>query len=224
MGLNDEGSLLRRKFADFNSDDMDAAIDEVRQSKVQASNRWVELSGERDNMISDASSAEAELRKRLLGASPEAADAVEARLQQMLGEATEAGDEGRMQVGAAMASRGLGRSSFTNNAMDQVTLAELGQKGAARFEANDQLSRIRAAEEKALRMADFNRKRAKASMQSDQMGTTSELNSMYEMDRLQTNAKLAFEDMQMSAQDKAFHTEMIGGLVGSLGGIAGAFL
>ena len=90
---------------------------------------------QRNKLIQDAAAQEATIKTEL-GKSREGINsAVDSQLGQMLQETGIAGKAARQQTGEAMADRGLNRSTFSNEKINEVNLAEQEAMGNQRLQA-----------------------------------------------------------------------------------------
>lgn len=173
--------------------------------------------------LSELEKREAEARESLLTQKTSAQSAIDEQLSRVLFNAGIQAGEQRAQTGAALAERGLSRSTFAQRAIEEDLLREVEAKAQTRALASEQKQALERAHERAIKEIDFGKERTRAAIESENESQFVESLGRLQQVELQNIYAQLDAERRISTQDKVFTRELIGGALGAAGAL-GAIL
>lgn len=130
----------------------------------------------------------------------------------------------RQQVGAAYGAKGLTRSTFAQRGIEDVSLAELEQKGLARSRVAGEIERGRDIERRTFKQIDVGRKRREQQRQLEEIQQTTQQIFALDTANIQRQFQTDLANIQLESQYKQALYTGVGGIIGSIfniGALAG---
>lgn len=173
-------------------------------------------SAARERRIGRLKTREEELKAELSGIKSEYDMAIDRQLGNMLSELGYRADTARQGAGAAYAERGLTRSTFANDAVNEVTLNQLEGSGEQRLAAANQKEALRTGIEKT--QDDITRQRRGLAQRQDltELSAVEDMGFSFDEAAFKRDLEGRLFQMELDGEHKAFTSQLIGGLVGGV--------
>lgn len=191
------------------------AEEELRRQREQAEADRRAREEAINNRLGALQTREGELRGSFNQAQGSFNTAVDNQLAGLLQDTGIQFDSARGEAGAALANRGLLRSTAANRAIGDINLEQQRQQAPLRLQAEEQKSALKSSGEGLLNRIKQQREQASASRDIQALQQAESTIAGIDENLLKTNFQTELANAKLKSQDQNFYTEMIGGFLGS---------
>lgn len=142
--------------------------------------------------------------------------AIQKQLDELLKETGFQADQARMQIGGAASQRGLGRSSFAQQGIGDVSLREMEQKSNQRLQAAESTSRVNRAVEEQRKGIERRREEMELNKDLSEVDKAEDIKFAFDRQKVQQEFEFEIQKMEMDARDKSLFQGLVGDALGSI--------
>jgi len=142
--------------------------------------------------------------------------AVDAQLAELLEETGFQADRARETVGGAASARGVGRSTFAQESIGEVSLKELEQKSSQRLRAAESRSQIEKSVTDTKKGIERKREAIQRSRDLTQLDKAEDIKFAFDKQELQQNFEKELVQMKLDARDHSLFVGLVGDALGSV--------